>query len=520
MKARFGFRLILPVVVLLLALLLACQQADDATPTPEPASPLASSAQTARPLTDSDREAISEFVNQQQAIDEERVSLYKEFEDWRSGLSECHPSAAQEALQEFAASFKSITEQARSLPRKTSTKELADLLIPAVEAEEAAFRALRDRWQPGNVSLFEAVEQSRSEAARAQEATEDRSLELQEGFQEGATADEIEQMEEFSQVFEEIEDAWDDYHDAYDELVKKEAKLEIAELIAEYDLLAERVGGLIRSLSELVATDDNEGFIETLQEAAEVELDALHSLTGALTALAADAAPEPGMEGEPEDMTESPDDSGSTEGSAAMEAEETGAPAESEPQGKSLPTLQAEFATVVEESKAVLGQVGQEIEEFIEDKSAEYLVDVQDFDAAYGRLIGVWDSFHGNYDDWRNTDGGCDRIETLRKLDRFSRQAAQVSDEVRGLPRSGFLLPAYSLLLDAAEQEAAVMRALYNSWRPFAIDAFAAVDQERASADRLRQQADTALQELRDRPVESYAAKGAERCSYIRWSDL
>lgn len=500
MKARFGFRLILPVALLLLALLLACQQADDATPTPEPASPLASSAQTAKPLTDSDREAVAAFVNQQQAVDEKRASLYKEFDDWRSALTECHPSAAQEALQEFAASFKSVTEQARNLPRKTSTKELADLLIPAVEAEETAFRALRDRWQPGNVSLFEAVEQKRAEAARAQKSAEDRSLELQEEFEKGPTADEIEQMEEFSYLFEEIKDAWDDYHDAYDELVKKEAKLEIAELISEYDLLAELLGGIIESLSELVATDDNEDFIETLQEAAEAELDALHSLTGALTESATDAAPEPGMEGEPEDMTESPDDSGSMEDSAATEAEETGAPAESEPQGKSLPTLQAEFATVVEESKAALGQVGQEIEEFIEDKSAEYLVDVQDFDAAYDKLIGVWDSFHGDYDDWRNTDGGCDRIETLRELDRFSRQTAQVSDEVRALPRSGFLLPAYSLLVDAAEQEAAAMRALYNSWRPFATDAFAAVDQERANADRLRQQANTALQELRSRP--------------------
>ena len=135
MKALFGARLILPVAVLLLALSLACQQAGDATPTPEPASPLASSASAAKPLTDSDREAIAGFVNQQQSIDEKRASLYKEFDDWRSGLTECHPSAAQEALQEFAASFKDVTGQARALPRKTSTRELADLLIPAVEAE-------------------------------------------------------------------------------------------------------------------------------------------------------------------------------------------------------------------------------------------------------------------------------------------------------------------------------------------------------------------------------------------------
>ena len=503
MKARFCFRLILPVVVLLLALLLACRQADDAAPTPEPASPLASSAQTARPLTDSQREAIAEFVKQQQAIDEKRASLYQEFDDWRSGLTECHPSAAQVALKAFAASFKEVTEQARNLPRKTSTKELADLLIPAVEAEEAALRQLRDRWQPGNVSLFEVVEQKRAEAARAQESTEDRSLGLQKEFEEGPTADEIEQMEGFSDTFEEIEDAWDDYHDTYDELVKKEAKLDIAELIAEYELLAELLSGIIGLLSEMVATDDNEDFIETLQEAAEAELDALHSLTGALMSLAADAALEHGMANDPEGMTESPDDSSPIEGSAAMEAEETGdagAQAEAEPQGKSLPTLQAEFAAVVVESKAVLEQVGQEIEEFVEDKSAEYLVDVQDFDVAYGRLIGEWESFHENYDDWRNTDGGCDRIETLRELDRFRRKAAEISGEIGGLPQTGFLLPAYSLMVEAAEREEGAMRALYNSWRPFAIDAFAAVDQERSNADRLRRQAGISLQELRDRP--------------------
>ena len=511
MKARFGFRLILPAMVLL-ALLLACQQADP-TPSPEPAAPVASPAQTARPLTAAEREAIAEFVKQQQAVDEQRAKLYGEFGDWRSGLAECHPSAAQAALQGFAASFKDVTGQARNLPRKTSTKELADLLIPAVETEEAAFRQLRDRWQPGNVSLFESLEQKRAEAARARESAEDRSLALQEEFEEGPTADDIERMEEFFDFFLEIEDAWDDYHDAYDDLAERDARLMIDELIVEYGLLAELLDRIIKPLFLLVPTDDNKDFIETLLNAAEAEQDALAVLIGALTALA-EPAPEPAMAGEaggPETPGTAPTavpqgaggDPSVTE-STPSENAQTGAPPGFPLAGpedvKDLPTLQAELAAAVGKSQVTLIEVEQGIEEFVEDKSAEYLVDVQDFNAAYGSLVRSWESFYKEYDDWRNFDGGCDRVEALQDLDGFSRRAAQISGEVRGLPRNGLLLPAYSLLVQAAEREEGAMRALYNSWRPFAIDAFAAVDQERTNADRLRQQANTALQELMARP--------------------
>ena len=478
-----------------------------------------SAAQATKPLTAGEREAVAEFLKQREAVDEQREKLYKEFDGWRSGLTECHPSAAQKALQGFAASFKSVTDQARGLPRKTSTKELADLLIPAVEAEEEAFRQLRDHWQPGNVSLFETLEQKRAEAARAQEATEDRSLEIQEELEEGPTADDIEHMEEFFDLFLDIEDAWDDYHDAYDDLTEKDGRLTTDELIVEYGALAELLDGIIQMIFDLDQTDDNEDFVETLEEAAEAEQDALVNFIDALAALAEGTAPENGTEGEiaeeeeteeavsadpPEGVTESPAGPGSTEGSTDMEAEETDAPSElplAEPEDeRDLPTLQADFDAAIEESQDKLIEVEQGIEEFVEDKSAEYLIDVQDFDVAYARLVRNWESFHEEYDYWRSYDGGCDRIEALQDLDGFSRQATAIAVEVRGLPRTGFLLSAYSLLMEAAEQEEGAMRGLYNSWRPFAIDAFAAVDQERANADRLRQQANTSLQELRDRP--------------------
>ena len=511
MKARFGSRLILPAVALLLTLALACGQSE-ATPTPEQASSLPSAAQTVKPLTPSERESIAEFVEQQQAVDEKRASLYQEFDDWRSGLTECHPSAAQEALGGFAASFKSVTEQARGLPRKTSTKELADLLIPAVEAEETAFRQLRDRWQPGNTSLFETLEQKRAGAARAQEATEDRSLELQEEFEEGPTADDIEHMEEFFDLFLEIEDAWDDYHDAYDNLAKDDGRLKIDELVVEYGLLVELLDEIFEMLFDQVPTDDNQEFIETLEEAAEAEQGALASLIGALMALA-EPMPLAAMEGEadgaaapgtavaavPEGTAGEPSGPGSMPGVTGQADTPSEFPLAGPEDEKDLPTLQAEFDAAVQGSRATLVEVEQGIEEFVEDRSAEYLIDVQDFDVAYARLVRTWESFHEEYDDWRNFDGGCDRIEALQDLDGFSRRAAEISGEVRGLPRTGFLLPAYSLLVEATEREEGAMRVLYNSWRPFAIDAFAAVDQERANADRLRQQANTSLQELQAR---------------------
>ena len=272
-------------------------------------------------------------------------------------------------------------------------------------------------------------------------------------------------MEEFFDLFLDIEDAWDDYHDAYDNLAEEDGKLMADELVVEYGVLAELLDGIIEMISSLDQTDDNEDFIETLEEAAEAEQDALADLINALTALAEGDAPENGMTGEAAGMegteetaaasqpvppTGTPADPGSTGGPTEMEAEATDAPSEFPLAGpedeKDLTTLQADLDAAVEGSQGTLVEVEQGIEEFVEDKSAEYLIDVQDFDVAYGRLVRAWESFHEEYDEWRSFDGGCDRIEALQALDGFSGQAAAIAGEARGLPRTGFLLPSYSLL--------------------------------------------------------------------------
>ena len=137
---------------------------------------------------------------------------------------------------------------------------------------------MRDRWQAGNVSLFETVEQRRVEAGGAQNAVADMSLALREEFEEGPTADEVELMEEFSETFDIIEDAWDDFHGVYVAFARRQGNLEDDERAAGYEQLVEQFKGIVATIGELTPVDINKDLIDELQDAAEVELAALEFL--------------------------------------------------------------------------------------------------------------------------------------------------------------------------------------------------------------------------------------------------
>ncbi|MCE2500500.1 MAG: hypothetical protein J4G13_06515 [Dehalococcoidia bacterium] len=101
--------------------------------------------------------AVDEFASQGAMLDEEWGQIREEFDEWGAGLTACLPSSMHQALNGFAIEFNGVTERARNLTRNQTTGELADIVIAAAEEEEAAYRQLRDRWQPNNVALFEAV---------------------------------------------------------------------------------------------------------------------------------------------------------------------------------------------------------------------------------------------------------------------------------------------------------------------------------------------------------------------------
>ena len=467
MKVRFG-SLILPFLgSLLLASLVACSETTDTQPATAPPDP--SPGQAVEPLSASDRMAVDEFADQRQAIDQEWAQLHEDFDRWRAGLTSCRRNSVHEALQDFAAGFTDVTEQAGDLPRATVTRELADMLITAAEEEEAGFRQLRDRWQPDNPAQFELVEQRRSDAAQAQRNVEDMILELREQLEAAADPEERAVLRKFSGALDAVRNDWNGFHGDYAELQETAAHMDAIAIIAQLDRLIAQFDAIVEAISRLPSGDATESMVETLQAAAEAEREALlavhNGLQGSLT------APPEGS-----NLGTSPHPTGGRTGSPLDEVD-----------------------AIFEESEAILKQVSRTTRVLVDDDPEENLAEVENFDDNYGSLLVGWDAFHQRYSDWRRTDGGCDRTEVLQSLDRFNLRMGDLGREVRRLPQSSYLLPMYTLLVEAVEREEGAIRALRNSWRPFTVDAFKAVDQERVNANRLRRQADIGLQGLRDR---------------------
>ena len=538
MKLKMGLPVFLPILALLLVAMVACSRESEGPAEPRTLEPTPVLVEEARPLTPTELAAIEDFDAKQQDISERWEEFYQDFDDWRAGLTSCHPNTARETLREFAATFASITDTARNLPRASATREMADLLISASLAEEAAFRQLRDRWQPGNISLLEAVEQKRTESGRTQNSVADMSLQQQEEFEEGPTASEVEEMEEFSDTFDEIWDDWDDFHDDYSAFAKREHRLNDEDLAEGYAELVEQFRKVLASIQALTPTEITEELIETLLDAAEEELDALEYFVESLsekaepeTAAAPTPAPAPAptpaapaptpVPTEPAEAASTPEDEPKGEAQQEMPVpvpEPTRPPEmmvqptpqqtnpktgpesgpKTEPE-EELPSPREELEAAIEDSEAALEDIENSIEEIADDKSAEYLEDLMGFDIEYQAFVEEWNSFHEDFIRWRATDGECDRVGVARELALFTQRSGELARMVRDLPQHGFLLPVYTLTVEAAEREAGAIRTMASSWTPFAIDVFKPVDEERVNAGRLRRQAGIALAELRAR---------------------
>ena len=534
MKLRSGFHLFLPILLLLLLAMAACAQDEDSVSGPS-SLPAPAPTEAARPLTDGERAAIAEFDSQLESINAQWEQFYSDLDDWRAGLAACHPNAAQESLASFVGAYAAVVEGARDLPRTSSTKAMADLAITAAEAEETALRQLRDRWRAGNISLFESVEQRRAESVLAQNSATDSSLELRTQYEEGLTFDEVAEMEKFSESFDVIADDWDNFHDAYDAFAKRESKLDEEERAAGYELLVAQLDEIMSSIDALEVTGINKDLIDKLEEAAEDEVAALQFLadfppeltseddvdSGTPTTSAPAATPDaaqpapvplataapPAANGEattdPAAVTAAPSTKAAT---GTAQAATTGAKQAAE--GDTAPTKSPtkklspleEMAYAISSTQTLLPELGESIDGIVNDQSAESLVDLDKFDAGFRRYVSEWGRFYRVYDEWRATDGGCDRVEVAADLMGFNQQAEALARTVRVLPQSGLLVPLYSLTVEAAERESGAIRTLANSWTPFAVDAFKAVDEERVAAGRLRRQAGIALEELRNRP--------------------
>lgn len=454
-----------------LAVAAACGQSTSDSPavTPRPGEP---SIDVAVSLSAGDRAVVADFTEQSSALDGEWSNFREEFDNWRAGLIDCHPSSVQDALKDFAVEFKAVTEQARSLPRAPLTKDLADSLISAAAAEEAAFRELRDRWQPNAVSLFEAVEKRRAEAGSAQKGAEDVVIGMQRELEEEEERPEGEAVEEdLHPALESVIEDWDGLHEEYYDLLVHLSVLDVRDILTRLGALGEMLVEIAAVLRDLPATGDREGVAEALNEAAQAELSALRHLVGLLASV-----------GGPADAESPPDDSRQSTGT--------------EPD---IVSLFSEMNAQVKDVEDVLNEARKLTPRDVEGDREQNLADLQEYLEHHLSLVAEWDAFHDRYDQWRRTEGGCNRTEVARELARFNVEAARLAQKVRDLPHLSHLLPIYDALVDAAEREEGAVRALANSWQPFTVDAFKAVDTERATVDRLRRQASIGLEELEDR---------------------
>ncbi len=304
MKTRPDIRLVLAAFVLVLATVAACSRSDG--PTPEATSLPEAPVSTGTPGLVPDQATASDFATQQEAIGQDWAQIRHDIDSWRGDLVVCDSTAAQSALNGFAADFNSVTELARDLPSTPSTREMADLLVTAAEGEAAAFRQLRDRWQPNGVALFELVEERRAAAARAQRTAEAEmvaaarsdseeasphapepsttpmadapTLEPTVVEQEPAMPHRTEDFEAFGRAYQNLLAEWDAFHQLYDEWHSTEGGCDRGAVIQAIDRFSLRMGEIAQRVRVLPQT----GYLLSIQallvEAAERETSAMKAL--------------------------------------------------------------------------------------------------------------------------------------------------------------------------------------------------------------------------------------------------
>ncbi len=465
-------------VVCLLAgiALVACtQQEADVAETPPTEAPVAAATS---PMLEQDI-PIADFVSKQAAISEEWDLFHDDFDQWSASLSSCHPDAMYLSLNDFAVSFNAVTEQARDLTRGSTSGELADLLITAAEEEEAALRQLRDHWQPNNVSLFENVEQQRAMSSQAQKSAEDRAIELREGFEDAADP---EAVAEFQAALDPIMADWETLHDDYETLQKDADTLGADAVLGGLEAHVMGLEAIAEALDELPELDEAEDTVEALKDALAAEQEAFEAALKPAEAEASNGGEQAATESETTDAT----DGGEQAAAAETEAE------------AGLPDFEPLDAAVAASAES-MDTADDTIDELADPDAERGLAELQVFNTEYARLLRTWDAFNERYNDWRMDDGGCDRTEVVAELEQYSIRISQLARDVRTLPSSGYLLPIYTVLTEAAARDENAVRTLRYTWQPFTLDSFKAVHQERINTDNLRREAEIAVQELQSR---------------------
>ena len=438
---------------------------------------------TATPVSPEVQQIAQQFNTGYDAINQEWDQLHQDFDAWRQRLITCDPSAVQASLVRFSGSIAGTTETARSLSRHSSVRGLADQLILAAEQEEEALRLLRDTWKPDlgeeepeleatsngsdsddsdaseqdESSGFEGVAVARSAASAIQKRVADQLSDLQQQTTPAAK----DKVDDFDAAVQSASSDWDRFHRNYDSfrtvqggLTSEEAADRLGDLVNEFT-------DVVLAIRDLPSTPSTDRVALLLADAVEDEDLALRLLRGAIPN---------GEEGNGE------------------------APATGEP------TLFDFFDVEVVDANAARRQARLELASALESVSSDRRNSIEAFVTQYTALNEEWAAFHGDYDGWRSTEGGCNRTKAVQALGGFAIRASELSGDVRDLPRATFLRPLGELMVEAAEREEGALKELRTSWRPFDPQVFQTLDRQRNTSGKLKRQVALGIQEL----LESY----------------
>jgi hypothetical protein len=372
------------------------------------------------------------------------------------------------ALREFAASAGALAAQAGRLPRSAEVAGLADHLIAATEIEAEAIRRLRDGWRPNDPAVFDGVGLARSAALELQRGALDSLRDLQ-----ANTTDESRTRVDFY-IFavDDLNSDWDTFRKNYDSFCAQEPDLSSTEMVAGLSGLVDEFRGIVVAVRDLPADDVTRGVSAILAQAAESEDLALRNLRGTFQKSgAADAEPV----GEGDDLlggeVDPGDSSGQPESSAVF------APRD--------PTLFDAFDTQLARSNSLRRQAVQLMADLRDETSADAQAAVGRFSQESGELLAEWRLLHSDYDEWRRTEGGCDRLKATETLAGLATDFGAITRRTREVAGGTLLGSLRELLVEAAELEEEGLGELRNNWRPFDVEVHKTFEGRRNSAAKL-----------------------------------
>ena len=179
-------------------------------------------------------------------------------------------------LRRAAATIDSIASTARSLPRSSSVRELADKIIVAAESEAEALRQLRDGWQPNDPTIYESVATVRSVAQALRREAQDALSDLQELTAASSRAS----VQTYSVAFRDLGSDWDNFRRDYDSFRTKEPGLTSSQIVAELGELIDDFRLIVVAVRDLPADEATREVTLALAQAAEAEDLALRRLRG------------------------------------------------------------------------------------------------------------------------------------------------------------------------------------------------------------------------------------------------